>query len=292
MSKSPMLSLSLIIVALFALMAGVAFAQDDERPQERIDALGIYPLESIADPAQFTVGDFQADGSGAIFLVTEVPVACNVVYGTTEAFGNLVFDPAMSDFAITEHNPILTGLESNTTYYYRLQGSDRAGNFYLSEVMRFTTPDFAAMASQSENLAAPANGAEVLNYSSAFGNAGLDERWGAGNAFDDNPNTEWSSAGDGDGAWIEVGLAQPARIDGVEFWSRQMNDGSSITREFTITTEDGRVYGPFVVESPDESLRFDVEIVGQNLRFDLIDTTGGNTGVVDIALYGTFIAEE
>lgn len=281
---------ALLLLGLFSL-GGYSFAQEGDRPEARITATNIQALETIADPAEFEVINFSANNTAQIILTTDVPVACQVVYGTSENFGQLVFDPAMSDFAIEDHAPILLDLESNATYFYRLQGMGTDGTFYISEVMTFETPDFAALAEPNENLASPENGAEIINFSSAFGNAAIDGRFGAGSAFDNDPNTAWSSAGDGDAAWIEVQLAQTARIDRVAFWTRQMSDGSSITRAFTITTETGAVFGPFVVESPDESITFEVEIIAQTLRFDLVSTTGGNTGAVDIGVYGAFVTE-
>ena len=140
-----------------------------------------------------------------------MPVACTIVYGTTPVFGSLTLDQDMAGGTHSDHNPLLTGLELETEYFFRVQGVDDDGIVYLPEVMTFTTPDFAASAGAqvaTDNLASTAIGAEVIGYSSSFGDAGLNDRWGAGNAFDDNPNTEWSTAGDGDGAWVEVKLAQ------------------------------------------------------------------------------------
>lgn len=277
----------LILIALMSVAGGVAMAQDGpERPTDRIETTTFAPVEAIINGGSLTVTDFNG-GTAAIHLTTSVPVACQVIYGPSTEFGQLVFDPQMADFAVIDHNPILTDLESNTTYFYRVQGTGLDGTIYLSEVMTFETPDFDAVT--TDNLAAPENGAEIVGYSSAFGGAAIDARWGAGSAFDGNPNTAWSSAGDGDGAWVEVQLAGVARIDRVEFWSRAMTDGSSITRQFTITTDDGTVYGPYTVENTDNAYTFETAIQAERLRFDLMDTTGGNTGAVEIAVYGTFV---
>ncbi|PJF40809.1 MAG: hypothetical protein CUN55_12325 [Phototrophicales bacterium] len=280
--------LGFVLIVFLFVMSGAVMAQDDDalRPDERIEATRFLPVESIIADGDLRVTDF-SNHTAAIHLTTSVAVACQVVYGPTQDFGQLVFDAQMADFAVIEHNPVLTDLESNTTYYYRLQGTGTDGTIYLSEVMTFTTPDFDAMT--TDNLASPLNGAKIVGYSSAFGGADIDERWGAGSAFDGNPSTAWSTAGDGDNAWIEIQLAQRARIDRVEFWSRSMSDGSSITRRFTVTTEDGAVYGPFTLESADQSYIFETTIEAERLRFDLIETTGGNTGALEIAVYGTFI---
>ena len=233
------------------------------------------------------VTNFANDGSATLPIQSTVPVACTVVYGTTPEFGSLTLDQDMAGGTHSDHNPLLSGLEPETTYYFRVQGVDDDGVIYLSEVMTFTTPPLDD--SPIENLASPLQGAEVTGYSSAFGGAALDERWGAASAFDDNPNTEWSSAGDGDDAWIEIKLAKSALIDAVSFHSRAMPDGSAITLAFTVTTDNGEVVGPFDVPNTSQPFEFELAFEAQTLRFELVDTTGGNTGVVDIAVFGTLI---
>ncbi len=245
-------------------------------------------IDEIID-ADLEVTNFANDGTATLPIHTSVPVACTVVYGTTPEFGSLSLDQDMAGGTHSDHNPLLSDLEPETTYYFRAQGVDDDGIVYLSEVMTFTTP--AEDTSQTENLASPERGAQVIGYSSAFGDAGMLERWGAGSAFDDNPNTEWSSAGDGSEAWIEVELAGPARVDSVEFQSRSMSDGSAITQAFTIVTGDGEEYGPFELPDTDSSYRFEVPFEAERLRFNLMDTSGGNTGVVDIAVYGELLGE-
>jgi hypothetical protein len=241
--------------------------------------------EIIERPLEVT--NFASDGSATLLIHTTVPVACTVVYGTTPEFGSLTLDQDMAGGTHSDHNPLLSGLEPETTYYFRVQGVDDDGNIYLSEVMTFTAPPLDD--TPTENLASPLQGAEITGYSSAFGGAAPDERWGAMSAFDDNPNTEWSSAGDGDEAWIEIKLAKSALIDAVSFQSRAMPDGSAITLAFTVTTENGDVVGPFDVPDTSQPFEFEVTFEAQTLRFELVDTTGGNTGVVDIVVFGEFI---
>ncbi len=282
--------LGLAVLAL-AVWGGVALAQGggDENVPPLLDGITFRPVDDIID-TELLVTNFAADGTATLPIETAVPVACTVVYGTTPAFGSLTLDQDMAGGTHSVHSPLLSGLEANTTYYFRVQGVDDDGVIYISETMTFTTPDFAAF--ETDNLASPQRGAEIIGYSSAFGGAGLSDRWGAGSAFDDNPNTEWSSAGDGDDAWIEVQLAGRARIARVEFWSRAMSNGTAITRAFTVTTDSGETFGPFELPDTDQAYTFDVEIEAETLRFNLMNTTGGNTGAVDIAVYGTLLGEE
>jgi len=245
-------------------------------------------IDEIVD-TELVVTNFANDGSASLPIETSVPVACTIVYGTTPEFGSLSTDLDMDGGTHSSHNPLLTGLDTETEYFFRVQGVDDKGLVYLSKVMSFTTP--ALEVETTENLASTAMGAEIIGFSSAFGDAGLDERWGAGSAFDDNPNTEWSSAGDGDDAWVEVQLARRARIEGVEFQSRSMGDGSAITRAFTVTADGGETFGPFELPDSQERYDFEFDIEAELLRFDLVETTGGNTGAVDIVVFGSFLEE-
>lgn len=272
---------SILLLPAFLLTAcgGTGGAQlTDQVAFHSIDEIIEQPLE---------VTNFANDGSAAVPIHTTVPVACTIVYGNTPEFGSLSLDQDMAGGVHSDHNPLLSGLEPETTYYIRVQGVDELGAIYLSEVMTFTTP--ARENVTVENLASPSLGAEIVGYSSAFGNSSPKEPWGAASAFDDNPNTEWSSAGDGDNAWIQVKLTKPARITAVSFHSRSMSDGSATTLAFTVTTESGEVFGPFEVRDASQPYEFEVAFEAQTLRFDLLDTTGGNTGVVDIAVYGELI---
>lgn len=279
-----------IFILAVLLLPGTVLAQDGGEDDAPLEGVVFRPLSDIVDDVDsIQPTDFRNDGTAVMPIITTIPVACNVVYGPTEEFGQLTFDMNMTSPTITDHNPVLSGLEPETLYYFRLQGTDDNGIIYLSEVMTFTTPPLDT--SESPNLASPSRGATVVGYSSAFGDAAIDARWGAGNAFDDNPNTQWSSGGDGDSAWIEVELAGRARITAIEFWSRSMSDGSSITHQFTITTDSGEVLGPFELPDAEQAYEFEVEIVASTLRFDLIDTSGGNTGVVDIVVYGELLEE-
>lgn len=282
-----MISKRILFLAAVALLGLVACSS-----VETSDSSGVtegYTFRSIDEivDGDLAVTNFANDGTATLPVHTNIPVACSVVYGTTPAFGSLTLDLDMAGGTHSDHNPLLTNLEPETEYFYRFQGVDDAGTIYLSEVMTFITPP--RKTSQTENLASPQNGAEIIGYSSAFGDAAPQDRWGAASAFDDNPNTEWSSAGDGNGAWIEVKLAGPARIDSVEFQTRAMGDGSAITHSFTIVTGDGQEYGPFDLPDASNSYRFEVPFEAETLRFNLMDTTGGNTGAVDIAVYGELL---
>ncbi|MQG40837.1 MAG: hypothetical protein FI712_04730 [SAR202 cluster bacterium] len=64
----------------------------------------------------------------------------------------------------------------------------------------------------------------VAAVSSNFGEGGIYSTFGAADAIDWDPPTEWSSASDGDTAPIGVKLASETNITSVGFWTQTMGD--------------------------------------------------------------------
>jgi quercetin dioxygenase-like cupin family protein len=161
---------------------------------------------------------------------------------------------------------------------------------FLSWFLVDTEKDFASPAAFAEagpvqNLALMENGASVAGVSSNFGGGGNDSAFGAANALDGDPATEWSSASDGDEAWIEVELASATNVKSVGFWSRTMGDTAQV-RSFQVTTDSGDTYGPFTVTDATTIYWFDTQFTAKRLRFELLETSGGNTGALEIEVYG------
>jgi hypothetical protein len=209
-------------------------------------------------------------GRAAILEVdTSVEVACSVVYGIDESFGLIAVDNDMDGGAHTDHSPVLGGLQPDTAYIYRLQGTAPDGTIYVSEVMDFATP---AAADGPENLAL---GATVTGVSSEWSDA-----FSAENAFDGDPTTEWSTRDDGNEAWVEIDLGSPMAIGEIVYRTRSMSDGSAVTASYRVTA-DGDAYGPFPADEPYGELQ-DLGVVAQVLRFDVETSTGGNTGAIEI----------
>ena len=239
--------------------------------------LGVMAYASAADVRDFediaasdVVVTPDPSGLAAILEVdTSIDVACSVVYGTDESFGLIAVDSDMDGGAHADHHPVMGGLEPETTYLYRLQGTAPDGTLYVSEVMSFDTP---AAAEGPDNLAL---GATITGVSSEWSDA-----FTAENAFDGDPTTEWSTAGDGDDAWVEIDLGAPQAIGDVIFRTRSMSDGSATTASYTVTA-DGVTYGPFSADEPFGELQ-DTGVNAQLLRFDVEDSTGGNTGAIEI----------
>jgi len=278
-----LISISLLVVTLSLSTFAFTLAQNTDTVEDLIATVTLKPIDQLLN-SELVVTTFANDGSASLPIETSIPVACSVVYGQTPEFGSLSVDLDMNGGTHTLHNPLLTNLEPETSYYFRVQGIDDAGVIYLSEVMTFTTPP--RNTSAVTNLASPELGAEVIGYSSAFGGADVDENWGADSAFDGSSNTAWSSDGDGDNAWIEVRLAQRSHIERIAFWSREMSDGTAQVFEFNVTNEAGETYGPFTLQDASQLYEFEVDFEAITLRFDVVNSSGGNTGAIEIGVYG------
>jgi hypothetical protein len=219
-----------------------------------------------------------------LLFESSIPLACSVVYGRTTDYGQISVDQDMDGGAHTDHHPLLLGLEPDTEYHYRVQGTATDGTLYVGGDGTFRT--LPAEEQTEINLASPEAGARVVAVSSNFGGAANDQAWGADSAIDGQRGTAWSSNGDGDEAFIEIELAQPAKVYAVEVWTRSMSDGTAQIFAFTITTDGGEVLGPFLLEDAGQAYRFDVDMVARSLRLDVVDSSSGNTGLIEFAVYG------
>jgi hypothetical protein len=214
--------------------------------------------------------------SATLQVTTDLDMACAVVFGQDETLGDgIATDADMGGGAHTDHQAVMTGLEPDTEYFYRVQGSGADGNLYRSELRTFRTPPADAAGAPGENVALAA---EVVDVSSEFS-----DDFPADAALDGDLATEWSSAEDGDDASITIDLGRPVSVVGVALRSRSMSDGSSVVESFTVTVDDGQTYGPF--EAGTSFVVNEVEFTGQILRIDADRTSGGNTGAAEIEVY-------
>jgi hypothetical protein len=251
---------------------------------------GILPLEEI--PGGFD-GPSVTDDAGTSVVVrftSGVPTACSVTYGTDAGYGSLATMPMMGG-AVRDHEVTLTGLTPDTTYHYRVTVTDEGARVYQSQDLAFTTgaesePEVGDQP-EGENVAALAAGAGVIGVSSNWGGGDNDGAWGANNGIDGQAGTEWSSDGDGDDAWIEIELARETDVSGIGFWTRRMSDSTAQIFRFTVTTDRRETFGPFDLPDADRLYTFPVQFTARTLRFDAVETSGGNTGAVEIEVYST-----
>ena len=264
----------LIIIALAVLLVGGALGfavRGFVAPSPAMPFTAIQSGEVVISP--------EAGGRTASLRVgTSIDAVCAVAYGETPDLGSLATDQDMGGGPHNQHTAIMRGLKPETTYFYRLQGVGVDGRLYQSPLFIFKTARTIADAGQSSgaNLAV---GARVVEVSSEYSQA-----FAAKNAVDGDDGTEWSSRGDGDRAYIAIDLGRPRNITGVAFMTRAMKDGSAITLRFAVTVDGKDTYGPFAASAQGQAVQ--ASFTGQVLRFNVAESTGGNTGAVEIGVYG------
>jgi len=254
-------------------------------PDIRIgDGYEIRSIEEITVGAPPQIVDI-TDADAVLIFESRIPLACSVVYGKGTDYGQISVDQDMDGGAHSDHHPLLLGLEPDTEVHYRVQGTAADGTLYVGQDRTFRT--LPAEEKSEVNLASLETGARVVAVSSNFGGAANDKTWGADSAIDGQRGTAWSSSGDGNDAFIEIELAQPARLQAIEVWTRTMSNGTAQIFAFTVTTDNGEVFGPFTLEDAAQAYRFKLETVARSLRLDVVDSSGGNTGLIEFAAFGT-----
>ncbi len=215
----------------------------------------------------------EPDPSGStatLRVTTSIDAVCAVAFGETESLGRLATDQEMGASGHRDHEVLLTGLTPDTDYVYRLQGVGIDGRLYRSEVFSFRTP-LASEVPPGRNVAMDA---EVVDVSSEFSGA-----FAAANAVDGDLGTEWSSSGDGDDAYLVIDLGREVPVVGVGFHTRTMSDGSATTETFKITVDGDEAYGAFPAG------RADVNFTGRTVRFEIVTSSGGNTGATEVEVF-------
>ena len=222
--------------------------------------------------------------SAKIVFTSRVPIVCNVAYGTDANYGRLTL-MAMTG-PLTDHEVSLLGLEPYTVYHYRITATDTASNIYQSDDLTFTTAEGTEKRQPiGENLASADAGARVIAGSSNWGGGDADSSFGANMAIDGNSGTEWSSDGEGNNSWIEIELAQTYDLNMIGFWTRTMGNSGQIY-SFKVVTDDGTQLGPYDLPDAATTYYFNVQVRAKRLRFEVQNSSGGNTGAVEIEAYG------
>lgn len=272
-----------IIGALGMALVLVAYAcgGDDSGGTEEPGA--VLPFEMIqSSEFEFEVDPF--DTSRGIFHVTTTEATiCSITWGETPDLGNLNNSLDMNGTGIIQHDVFLPGAEPGGTYYFTVQGSTADGRVFQSEMATFMLPEVEAAAEPQPEMdlhgANLAEGAALIAVSSEFSDA-----WAGENALDGDMSTEWATSGDGSEGFIEIDLGAESEIVGFEFITRSMADGSAVTTEYTVDV-DGEMFGPFGAGTPATPGFAAVETSGRTVRFDISDSSGGNTGAIEIGVF-------
>ena len=258
------------IVAVAAVAAGVLSTRAS--PIQPLDRL---PGGVVSGPSIEAI----TATSAVIALKTSAPAFCQVNYGPTPQYGQMR-RMTMSG-PMTDHRILLPGLQPDTVYHIRFTAVDVQARVYQSGDLTFKTLPAASSRPKGQNVASLSAGARVVGVSSNYGGEGITSTYGANNAIDGEPATEWSSNGDGDKAWIEIELAREQRISAIGFWTRTMGSSAQI-QQFEVVADGRTRLGPFTLRDPGGVHYFPVDVTARRLRFNVLKSSGGNTGAVEI----------
>jgi hypothetical protein len=251
------------VLVLAAVLAAACQATPDATGEEVQDFADI----AAAGP---TIEPHLSGTAATLRVTTTIDAVCAVAFGETESLGRLATDQEMGAAGHSEHEVLLGGLQPDTEYFYRLQGVGVDGQFYRSDLLSFRTPP-ASETLPGENVAV---NADVVDVSSEFSTA-----LSSANAVDGDLSAEWSSNGDGDNAYLVLDLGRQVEVVAVGLHTRTMSDGSATIQSFTVTVDGAETFGPFPVG------RTELAFAGRVLRFDVEDSTGGNTGATEIEVF-------
>ncbi|WP_314003803.1 discoidin domain-containing protein [uncultured Paenibacillus sp.] len=256
----------------------------------------VSPSRAGVDELDVSGIDFSfKNGNTIVNFTTEQPGFCQVLLGTESGKYDFVAVESMPEGPHTEHYNVVENLKPGTNYFYRVMLGRTDGSFSQSKEGSFQTPqnqgndtgeNQAADTPPGTNIALSQNGGRIVGVSSNYGGAANDQNWGAQMAIDGDPATEWSSDGNGNNAWIEIGFDKTYQVTAVGFWTRTMGTSAEI-KKLRVLSADGTELGTFDLQGPDKMQYFtlDTPATTESLRFEAAESSGGNTGAVEIEVF-------
>jgi hypothetical protein len=144
---------------IFTALAACALATgcDSDSPTAASQDSLVRPLEEVSTSGPPVITNITISSSVLLFD-SSVPLVCAVIYGKTQDYGLIATDDDMRSGAHSEHHPLMPGLEADTDYHYRVQGTAADGTLYVGEDMTFRTS--AEEAGPEVNLLSAAAGTE------------------------------------------------------------------------------------------------------------------------------------
>ena len=219
---------------------------------------------------------------------TAIPTQCHAIYGrTADVLDTTATDPDMAPGSlITDHKVPLENLTPLTMFYFRAVATDASGKTYTSDEDSLTTTAGDPVLAMT-NVARASMGTTVSAVSSNWSGGSNDSDWGVDHVIDADMYTEWSSNGDGNGAYVVLDFGQSRTVTHFGFRSRKMRDGTSIIQSVQLSFDGGATVGPFATPDPDHRYAFELAapVTARTVRVEAVATTGGNTGAKEIQFF-------
>jgi len=270
-------------VAVAALLLGTACRGGGDGKASAASSAEVRPFSEMQTGEITFEPDGVHPGRVLAHVHTKQDMICAFVWGETEALGRFNNSLSMNGTGISDHVVGLPGAEAGTTYHYIVEGAAKDGTLYRSRMATFVAPRGESAPADPNEPAGPnlAQTGQVTAVSSEY-----DASFAGTKANDGDLGTEWSSKGDGNRATITVDLGAPKKVVALEFISRSMGDGTAVTKTYRVVVDDKATYGPYAAGNPVRHNAQAVDFTGRVLRFEVVDSTGGNTGAAEVRAFG------
>jgi hypothetical protein len=247
-------------------------ANGTSNPRPKLSVKKVYDVSSDKEAPVWPSGStLSVTNLGTDFVNLEWPAATdNSEVTQYHVYRNDTLVATVSD--VTYYNA--TGLSSGSTYSFKVEALDAAGNISMPLVLSRTTLDVPITPLTVDGVVASSNDGNIEM-----------------NTIDNNSYTRWSASGDGQ--WIMYDLGETERIGyvGIGFYKGDMrstrfnietsNDGSTWTQRFSGSSS-GSTTAMQAFDIPDTDARY-VRIIGHG------NSDGSSfTSLTDVHIYAPF----
>lgn len=255
--------MAVLVVAIAVLAVLPSLSDDSTAPNDIETGEREYELFETVDPS------FEIDaGADEILLQFATPVRsdCIIEYGPTDAYGEVV--PCGSEMTAS-HDVLLTGLEPNATYHYRVILLDQDGRFYRSgdETFRFDPVTVEDPEIANRSVVVNASDESPVNIPET--------------ASDDDEDTSWEPES-GNESFIRFTFDEEKEADSFGIMLDVANETGYI--KFDLYVDSSR-YGVFEVISRGEEIHtFELSTSGTVFEIDVLETDG-DVGISEFEVY-------
>ncbi len=88
----------------------------------------------------------------------------------------------------------------------------------------------------------------------------------------------------GNPAFLTVELPTAVAVTAFGLWTRMMGTSAQIGC-FAVENQAGKIFGPFAISDANQLCGFPVTARGQRFTFGVVESSGGNTGEVEIGMF-------